>query len=260
MNATTVTENTFVGVESSVKNAKVTFNMPNGINQEVFVAPSYMEYTSSNPAVAKVDAAGVVKSLTTGTTTITAKFKGSNAIGSLIINCLGTFVHAPTPTRPAANVISIFSNAYSNVPVNYTNGYWAPWQTTTSSDFTVLGDDILSYSIFNFVGIEFSSPTVNATTMTHFHLDAFIPGPIAPGRQLRVIVVDFGANGIYGGGDDTRHSTTFTAPTLVSQSWISINIPFSAMPGLLSRSNLAQIILEGGDNSVINIDNIYFYN
>ena len=99
--------------------------------------------------------------------------------------------------------------------------------------------------------------------MTHIHLDAFIPGPIAPGRQLRVLVVDFGANGVFGGGDDTRHSTTFTATTptaLVSQNWISIEIPFSAMPGLLSKSHLAQIILEGGDNSIIYVDNIYFHN
>jgi Bacterial Ig-like domain (group 2) len=260
MNATTVTENTFVGVKTTVKNAKATFNMPNGMNQEVFLNPSYMTYSSSNPTVATVDANGIVSSLTAGTATITATFKGSTVVGRLIINCAGVFIHAPTPTKPAANVISIFSNKYTNVPVNYTNGYWAPWQTTTSNNFSVLGDDILSYANFNFVGIEFSSPTVNATSMTHFHLDAFIPGPIAPGRQLRVILLDFGANGVFGGGDDTRHSTTFTAPTLVSQRWISIDIPFSAMPGLLSRSNLAQIILEGGDNSIINVDNIYFYN
>jgi hypothetical protein len=144
--------------------------------------------------------------------------------------------------------------------VNYYNGYWQPYQTTVSNDFTVQGDNILSYSIFNFVGMEFSSPTIDATAMTHFHMDAFIPGPIAPGRQLRVIVVDFGANGVFSGGDDTRHSTTFTAPFLVSQNWISIDIPFSAMPGLLSRGHLAQIILEGGDNSVIHVDNVYFYN
>jgi hypothetical protein len=157
-------------------------------------------------------------------------------------------------------VISIFSDAYTNVPVNYYNGYWQPWQTTVSNDFSVNGDNILNYTIFNFVGIEFSSPTVNANAMTHIHLDAFFPGTIAPGRQLRVIVVDFGADGAFGGGDDTRHSTTFTAPFLVSQNWVSIDIPFSAMPNLLSRSNLAQIILEGGDGSVIYVDNIYFYN
>jgi hypothetical protein len=118
----------------------------------------------------------------------------------------------------------------------------------------------LNYTIFNFVGIEFSSPSVNATTMTNVHLDVFFPGPIAPNRELRVIIVDFGADGVFNGGDDTRHSTTFKAPTLVTQKWISINIPFSSMPNLKSRKNLAQIILEGGDGSTLFVDNVYFNN
>lgn len=263
MNGNNITRSTFVGVTSIITGALATFNMPNGINQSVSISPAFLNFTSSNPSVATVNDSGVVTPIAAGTATITATFNGQPATGSLIINCSGNYVNAPTPTLSPANVISIFSDNYTNVPVNYYNGYWQPWQTTLSNNFSVLGDNVLNYTNFNFVGIEFSSPTVNATSMTHIHLDAFIPGPIAPGRQLRVLVVDFGANGVFGGGDDTRHSTTFTATTstaVVSQNWISIEIPFSAMPGLLSRSNLAQIILEGGDNSIIYVDNIYFHN
>jgi hypothetical protein len=260
MNGSNASETTFVGVTSQVDGVIATFNMPNGINQSITISPAYLNFTSSNPSVATVDSSGQITSLSAGTTIISATFNGTPTTGSLTINCVGVFSHSPVPTLSQANVISIFSNAYTNVPVNYYNGYWAPWQTTLSNDFSVQGDDILNYTVFNFVGIEFSSPTINANSMTHIHLDAFIPGTIAPGRQLRVIVVDFGANGVYGGGDDTRHSTTFTAPFLVSQNWMSIEIPFSAMPSLLSRSHLAQIILEGGDNSVIYADNIYFHN
>lgn len=263
MNGNNVTRSTFVGVTSSVSGALATFNMPNGINQSVSISPAFLNFTSSNTSVATVNESGVVTPLSAGTAIINATFNGQPAIGSLIINCTGNYINAPRPTLNPSNVISIFSDVYTNVPVNYYNGYWQPWQTTLSNDFSVLGDNVLSYTNFNFVGIEFSSPTVNATNMTHIHLDAFIPGPIAPGRQLRVLVVDFGANGVFGGGDDTRHSTTFTATTstaVVSQNWISIEIPFSAMPGLLSRSNLAQIILEGGDNSILYVDNIYFHN
>ena len=263
MNGANVTRSTFVGVTSSITGVLATFNMPNGINQSVNISPAFLNFTSSNPSVATVSDSGVVTPIAAGTATITATFNGKSALGSLIINCTGTYVNAPTPTLIPAKVISILTYNYTNVPVNYYNGYWQPWQTTLSNNFSVLGDNVLNYTNFNFVGIEFSSPTVNATSMTHIHLDAFIPGAIAPGRQLRVIVVDFGANGVFGGGDDTRHSTTFSATTstpVVSQNWISIEIPFSAMPGLLSKSNLAQIILEGGDNSIIYVDNIYFHN
>jgi len=263
MNGNNITRSTFVGVTSSITGALATFNMPNGSNQSVAISPAFLNFSSSNPSVAIVNDAGVVTPIAAGTAIITAKFNGQPATGSLIINCSGNYVNAPTPTLSPNNVISIFSDTYTNVPVNYYNGYWQPWQTTESNNFSVLGDNVLNYTNFNFVGIEFSSPTVNATSMTHIHLDAFIPGPIAPGRQLRVIVVDFGANGVFGGGDDTRHSTTFTTTTttaVVSQNWISIEIPFSAMPGLLSKSHLAQIILEGGDNSILYVDNVYFHN
>ncbi len=263
MNGNNITRSTFVGVTSTVTGVLTTFNMPNGINQSVNISPAFLNFTSSNTAVATVNDSGVVTPISAGTAVITATFNGQPALGSLTINCSGSYINAPTPTLSPANVISIFSDRYTNVPVNYYNGYWQPWQTTESNNFSVLGDNVLNYTNFNFVGIEFSSPTVNANSMTHIHLDAFIPGQIAPGRQLRVLVVDFGANGVFGGGDDTRHSTTFTSTTstaVVSQNWISIEIPFSAMPGLLSRSNLAQIILEGGDNSILYVDNIYFHN
>ena len=35
-----------------------------------------------------------------------------------------SFINAPIPTRNPANVISVFSDTYENVPVYYYNGYW----------------------------------------------------------------------------------------------------------------------------------------
>jgi hypothetical protein len=259
MNGSNATANTFVGVNSRITGVISTFSLPTGVNQVVNLSTAYFNFSSSNPTVSTVNSNGVVTSLAAGTSVITATVNGVAATGSLTINCAGTYIHAPTPTRPLANVISLFSDAYPNVPVNYYNGYWAPWQTTISNDFTVMGDNVLNYNIFNFVGMEFSAPPINATTMTNLHLDVFFPGPIAAGRQLRVLVVDFGANRAFGGGDDTRHSTTFVAPFLATQVWKGIDIPFTAMPGLLSRSNLAQIILEGGDGSTLYVDNVYFW-
>jgi hypothetical protein len=259
MNGTNTSITTFIGVTSTISGLTSTFNLPTGVNETVNLSTAYFQFNSSNAAVASVNTAGIVNSLSAGTSVITATVGGVTAKGSLTINCAGAYTHAPTPTRSPSNVISIFSDAYTNVPVNYYNGYWEPWQTTLSNDFTVNGDNVLNYTIFNFVGIEFSSPTVNASSMTHLHINTYFPGAIAPGRQLRIIVVDFGADGAFGGGDDTRHSTTFTAPTLVTRNWITIEIPFSAMPGLTSRRNLGQIILEGGDGSSLYVDNIYFY-
>jgi hypothetical protein len=256
----------FVGGSQFINQIGATYNLSDGQNISINAAPSYFTFNSSNANVTgpfQINTAGQVFTNvigSSGTSVVTAMLGNNIAQGSLTVNALGNFPNAPVPNRPSSNVISIFSDAYVNVPVNYYNGYWQPWQTTISADFSVNGDHILNYTNYNFVGIEFSSPTVNATNMTHFHADFYFPGPIAPGRQLRVLVVDFGANGVFGGGDDTRHSTTFVAPILVTQNWVSIDIPFSAMPNLASRANLGQIIFEGGDNSILWVDNIYFYN
>ncbi len=259
MNGNDPSVTTFISVTTQVTGLTATFSLPTGVTQSLNVSNAYFDFKSSNPAVASVNTSGLVTSLSTGTSVITATLNGVLAKGSLTINCAGTYVSAPTPTRSAANVISIFSDAYTNVGVNYYNGYWAPWQTTISNDFRVGSDNVLNYTNFNFVGMEFSTPTVNASSMSHLHMDVFFPGAIAAGRELRVIVVDFGADRVFGGGDDTRHSTTFTAPTLVTRQWIQLDIPFANMPGLLSRNNLAQIILEGGDGSSLYVDNVYFW-
>ena len=150
MDGANVTRSTFVGVKSTITGVIATFNMPNGVNQSVAITPAFLNFTSSNPSVATVNDAGEVTPIAAGTATITATFNGQPATGSLTINCSGSFTHAPRPNLNPANVISIFSDAYTNVPVNYYNGYWAPWQTTQSNDFSVLGDNVLSYTNFNF--------------------------------------------------------------------------------------------------------------
>ena len=259
MNGSNVARTTFVGVQTPITGVITTFNMPNGSNQSVAISPAFLNFTSSNPTVASVNDAGVVTPLAAGTAGITATFNNQPATGSLPINCAGTFTNAPRPTLNPANVISIFSDAYSNIPVTYYNGYWAPWQTTQSNDFSVAGDNVLNYTNFNFVGIEFSNPTVNATSMTHLHFDVYIPGPISPGRRLEIRLTDFGPNGVYG-VDDSQSLPYVASNNLISQSWMSFEIPLSQQTGLNSRSQLAQIIFLGGDNSTLYVDNIYFHN
>lgn len=260
LNGAAVTQTAFVGVTTPIDGLVTVFNMPTGINQGVNVTPAYFTFASSNTAVATVSDLGIVTTIGAGTAVITATVGGNPALGSLTINSQGEFVHAPTPTANAANVISIYTEAYPNVPVNYYNGYYQPYQTTQSADFTVQGDNVLNYTNFNFVGIEFSSPTVDASSMSHLHIDLFIPNAIAAGSNFKVQLIDFGADGAFGGGNDVSSTLTFTAPTLVSQSWISLNIPLANFAALTSKAHLGQIIFEGTNITNFYADNIYFEN
>jgi len=246
----------FVGVSTKIGGLVSIFNLPTGINQTVNVSPAYFNFVSSNESIATVDEFGNVSVVGgPGNAEITATNGDTEANGSLTIISRGVFEHAPTPTRNPANVISIYTEAYPNVPVDYYNGYWAPYQTTLSEDFTVDGDNILNYTNFNFVGIQFTSPTVNATSMTHIHLDIFIPNTLSANTQFKIEMVDFGSGGNVTGA--------FTTNILVSQSqqWISLDIPLSSFTGLSRRNNLAQIIFVDVNERISSFyaDNIYFY-
>ncbi len=165
---------------------------------------------------------------------------------------------APTPTRPAGSVISLFSDAYTNVPV----GTWsAPWDDANVEDVQVAGNAVKKYSNFVFAGIEFTSPTVNASAMSGFHIDLWTPDPTASPAIFRIKLVDFGANGAFGGGDDVEHELTFdatTTPGLRTGEWMSFDIPLSAFTGLTTRGHLAQLILVSTPKTVY-VDNVYFY-
>jgi hypothetical protein len=244
------------GLRFPVGGLGVSFNMPTGIDQTVIAAPAYFTFISSNESVASVDATGLVSVLSEGTAVITATAGGDDARGSLTVLSSGDFTHAPEPTISQEDVISIFSNKYENAPVDFYNGYWEPHQTTTSSDFTVNNDDVLFYSNFNFVGIQFTSPTINATNMTHLHMDIWIPNEVDPTDKLAIKLVDMGTDGVF---DDTDPTFVYeiTGP-LASQSWISVDLDLS---GLTSRGKLAQIILErvGTTLSGFYLDNVYLY-
>lgn len=260
LNGENKTVTSFVGVKNVLDGLTAQFSLPNGTSQAVNLTPYYFNFTSSNPSVATVDGVGNVNTIAAGSSTITASLGNNVAKGSLIINSSGAYTHAPTPTQDASKVISLFSDKYSNVPVDYYNGYWAPYQTTLSSDFEVEGDHVLNYTNFNFVGIQMSSPPVNATSMSHLHLDIYLPNAMPAGANFKIQVLDFGANGIYGGNDDKTGETAITAPTLQGQKWVSLNIPLTAFAGLTTKAHIGQVIFVGTNISGFYADNIYFYN
>ncbi|MDA0889203.1 MAG: glycosyl hydrolase family 16, partial [Bacteroidetes bacterium] len=234
-----------------------TVTLGDGSVVKIAIAPGYLDFKTSNPFVAQVNELGEITVVGAGTATITASLNGVDAVGSTTINSVGIFDLPDAPTHAAADVISIFSDAYENVPVDFYNGYWEPYQTTTSADFDVNGDNILSYENFNFVGHQFGSPTVNGSQMTHFHFDVFIPGSLPSDAKLKVTIKDFGADGADGNGDDTTQVFTLTSADLTGDAWSSIDIPLSLSP----KSKIGQLIYEndGSNVTALYLDNVYFY-
>jgi len=261
-NGNTTTTTAFIGTNAVVTNLSQTLNTGSGEDVTVFTGPGYFNFTSSNTSVATVNEFGQVNVIGQGTTVITGSLNGIAAEGSLIIESQGVYQAAPAPTVDASSVISLFSDNYTNAPVDFYNGFYQPFQTTTSNDFSVNGDNVLNYENFNFVGIEFNQnvPTINGKLATNLRFDVFVPEglPAAPG--LTVAVVDFGGDASFGGGDDTSISQDFTTGFAEGQ-WFTIDMDITS---LSPKTNLGQIILSGdgpGDPpSNFYVDNMFFYN
>jgi hypothetical protein len=238
-----------------------THNMPDGTNTTMNLTPNYFTFTSSDNSVAEVDVNGLVTIVGDGDATITAAFRGSDAAGSLTVTSTGDPTIPedlpPAPTQDPDDVISLYTNAYTNVPVDTWNTGWE-FSTAQESFIEIQGQDVIRYQTLNFVGIEFASQTIDASGMTHFRLDIWTPDPTDLPNEFRVLLVDFGANDQFDGGDDSQHEVAFTSPTLQTENWVTLDIPLSQFTGLQSRQNLAQLVLSG-DLPNVYVTNVYFY-
>jgi hypothetical protein len=117
---------------------------------------------------------------------------------------------------------------------------------------------ITSLNTPGYAAIEFTSNLIDASAMTHFHMDVMTP----TGSVFKVKLVDFGSDGRFGGGNDSQYEIPFNAtssPAFVSGSWVGLEIELSSFSGLLSRAHLAQLIISGDPKTTYYVDNIYFH-
>ena len=261
LNGNDVTEQTFTGSTINIagRGLTQTFNLESGINQTVFAAPSYFTFSSTDVDIARVSELGIVSIVGSGTATITATLGGVKAAGSLTLESLGSFSSAPTPTRAPSNVISIFSDAYTNVPVDYYNGFFTPDGQTTlgGAPPATLGDgQVINYTNLNFVGIgmfDEVSP-VNATAMTHLHVDINVQEAMDSGDFINIQLL----NSV--GNNETSGTVKINSSKLLTDQWVSLDIPLSDFAGLGSRTEIGLLFFIS-DSTISNIfvDNIYFY-
>jgi Secretion system C-terminal sorting domain len=210
---------------------------------------AYFTFTSSNTAVATVNALGVGACVSVGTSAITAKLGAVAATGTLTVNVIaGTVptVAAPTPTRLAANVISLFSKPYTNL----TGTDWFPnWgQTTVVSDVLIAGDSTKKYVSFNYQGVQFAKP-IDVTTMGFLHIDLWTPNM----TSFKVSLINIPPT-----VTTTVEQAVTLTPTL--SGWNSFDIPLSSFDKIL-KTGIGQFKLEGVPvgSSTAFLDNIYFY-
>ncbi len=244
------------GGTAQVMGTQITYDVA-GEDRVMKASPAYFSFGSSDPGVVTVDADGKMTFIGLGTATVTASLGSVRAAGTVTVN-VGAAPDGgpPAPARPAENVISLFSDVYDDVTVDT---WSAEWDQADFEDVQLAGDNAKKYSNLAFAGIEFTSAPVDASDMSHFHFDLWTGDETAPPAAFRVKLVDFGADGSFGGDDDSEHEITLTAESgLASRTWVSFDVPLTDFAGLRARSSLAQLIISGDPNTIY-LDNIYFW-
>jgi hypothetical protein len=263
-NGMDVTIQTFIGTPSTVYDVGQIFNLASGEDITVKPSLSYFDWTSSNPNVVSIDELGNMVALSVGTVVITASLDGVEANGSALIEVLGEFTLAPVPIRDPSTVISVFSDAYTNVPVDYYNGYFnGDGQTTQGqNDILIDGDNIIYYTDLNFVGIGtfLDVEPLNLSGMTHLHVDINVQEELDAGDQLTLQLL----NGVLT-ANETSGSIVLNDSQLLSNEWASFDIPLSSFEGLTSRDAIGLLFFISNNSSNvptisdIYVDNIYYY-
>ncbi len=249
---------TFIGATVNITGTKVIFNV-GGVDETIECMPGYFTFFSSNDTVVTVED-NEIRAVGSGTAVITAKLGDIDVEGEVTVEVVPTPpTAAPTPTLPPEDVICLYSDApgYVNHPVDTWAAPWA-WASQEVTDIEIDGDSAKVYTnMTSFVGIDFSSNVIDASAMTHFHMDIWVP----EGNVFKVKLVDFGEDGAYGGAPDSEHELTFnesSTPPIVNKQWISLDIPLSDFVRLMSTEHLAQIILSGNTRTIF-LDNVYFH-
>lgn len=155
-------------------------------------------------------------------------------------------ITVPTaPTTDAANVISLYSNAYTNV-ASSTNPGWGE----TVTEETIAGNAVKKTP--NFLPFALTS-SIDITGKTKLHYDIWVSKKPTTGAGVLVKLVN------------TNSSATYEATTawsaIAEGSWVSMDIPLSNFSGL--STTLHQVLIDPVDDlaggQAVYIDNVYFY-
>jgi hypothetical protein len=150
-------------------------------------------------------------------------------------------IPAPTPTLPANEVISIFSNAYTPLPGVNLNPNWG--QATAVSFVVIQGDTVMKYGGLDYQGTELNQNlNLDSAGMQYVHIDFWTPNS----TDLKFFLIS----------PVTNQDSVVLVPPGTTEEWISVDIPLSDFEPNVDLSQVFQMMFTG--NGTIYLDNIYF--
>lgn len=150
-------------------------------------------------------------------------------------------IDAPeVPSAPANQVLSIFSDAYTDIEGTDFNPNWG--QSTVVSVENIADNNVLKYSGLNYQGTQFASP-LDVSGKTKLHLDYFT----GDATVLKFFLISSGPN-------EKSYDLNVTDNP---GTWKSIDIDLTHFSDVVDLSDVIQFKVEG--TGTVYFDNIYFY-
>jgi beta-glucanase (GH16 family) len=143
---------------------------------------------------------------------------------------------APTPTKAPADVISVYSDAYTDNIATNLNPNWG--QATNATEIQIDGNNTLKYENLNYQGLDYSTTDVSA--MEYVHLDY---------KTDDATALDF-----YLISENPTVENPYSID-IVTGSWQRIDIPLSVYTANLDRVFQFKTVGDG----TVSLDNIYFW-
>ena len=147
---------------------------------------------------------------------------------------------APTPpSRDAENVVSIYSDAYTDVTLSEVNPGWG--QSTVLTEVQVEENNTWFYSNLDYTGIvtDYGNAT-DVSAMEYVHFDYWTPDATVLGLKL--------VNTSYETGDPLKEHIEFVNPISLG-SWVSVDIPLENF--LNDTSGITQLLFDTTGNNAI---------
>lgn len=215
----------------------------------------FYDITYGSTTVTTSGASGVQKSFIigglTGTTnysfSIVARDRSGNAVATPIVVTAVTLTPipgAPVPIVNASQVISIFSDTYTNLDGTDFNPNWG--QVTQESLVQLNGNNTIKYANLSYQGIALAT-FVNASTMNKLHVDIY---PLDE-TSLQITPISPATP------NNMEFSVALT-PLILNQ-WNSYNLSLTEFTGV-DMTNVIQFKFTGSGGKSVYMDNLYFFN
>lgn len=242
--------------------ANVTTTNPEILLQIDFSTRFFESFSSTESAVATVDVNGLVTAVDEGVAQIVGTIDGVDSVPldlTVVVPPTPPNVPAPTPMFPPADVISLFSDAYTNVPRSEQD---TMGDTATNSELDVMGDAVF---FFDFATpppgpqgeLTFEPPTnLDLSTFTTLRFDMWV-GNVS---SFQVLIADAGPDGILQRApDDLFDFVLFdgtTTPPVVKNQWMSFAVPLDDFTAVTKRDDVQAIVWFPDIAERIYLDNI----